>query len=404
METLIELYVNEQFDNLAAALTFHPKRVVFLSSGFMPERCAREGITRFIKANCCEGENAEVRFIDIGNRSLGSLLKRIGEVVRTYDDCVIDMTGGPTGALIAAQRYCSRHKARALFYDSRRERYVNIYGMSKELEGLKLPELTVSGLIGMGGGLVTGNGHSVAQYASNRDIADRVLEIYAKNLSHWNAFSEYLQFACKSYYDSRTQLFMAPSTLLNNSILLFANKRLLKLLFEAGALLELATDGESISFRFKNGFIKELLTTVGECLELLIYSTALESGRFGDVEMSVVFDWDGIFHGNFNDTTNELDVVMTRKLSSVFVSCKSARPDTRDLYEIDYLAHRFGGRDAEVVLATATNLSTEAWSIYMRARDMGVIVIERRDIEKGREHILKMLLEPSWLDDKPEKQ
>ena len=402
METLIELYVNEQFDNLAAVLNFKPRRVVFLSGGFMPDKVTREGMTRFIKAH--SEDDAQVRFIDIGSRSLGSLFKKIGDVVREYPDPVIDMTGGPTGALIAAHRYCSRNKVRSFFYDSRRGRYVNIYGMAEEISVHKPAALTVEGVIAMGGGLVTGTGHSSAPYDSESEAADRVLDIYCRNLPYWNALSEYLQYACRSYYDSRTQLFMAPSTLLNNSVLLYANKRILRELEDAGAIEEFASDGESITFRFKNAFIKELLTTVGMCLELLIYSASKESGEFDDVKMSVVFDWDGVFHSNFNDTVNELDVVMTRGLSSSFISCKSARPDTRDLYEIDYLASRFGGRAASVVMATAVDLSRDAWAIYMRARDMGVTVIERRDIEKGREHIVSMLLDPEWLDEKPKDQ
>ena len=82
---------------------------------------------------------------------------------------------------------------------------------------------------------------------------------------------------------------------------------------------------------------------------------------------------------------------------------KKARPDTRDLYEISYLAGRFGGKNANVILATAVDLSGDAWAIYMRARDMGVVVIERSDIEKGGEHVAQMLRYPKWLDERPDR-
>lgn len=401
METLIELYVNEPFDDLAAFAAFRPERVVFLSAGFMPDCATRDGFTGFIGALNGKERETEVRFTDVGNRSIGSLFKKIGEVVRQYPDCVVDMTGGPTGALIAAHRYCTRNKTRAFFYDDRRRKFINIYGMAEEIAANPIPGLDVEQIIRMGGGLVTGSGHSAAPYAENEECANRVLDIYCANIANWNAFSEYLQFACRSFYDPKTGLFMAPSTLLNNSSLLYANKRLLNQLAEAGAVKELMTDGESISFRFANTFIKELLTTVGMCLELLVYVSAKGSGAYDDVRMSVVFDWDGVIHGNFNDTVNEIDAVMTKGMQSVFVSCKTARPDTRDLYEIDYLGHRFGGRFASIALVTACDLSGEAWSIYMRARDMGVIVIERSDIEKGREHIARKLAEPEWLTERP---
>lgn len=404
METLVELYVNEQFDNLAAAATFVPERVIFLCAGFMPDRATRNAVTGFINdLDNRNGKTAEVRFIDIGNRSLGSLFKKIGEIVRAYPDCVIDMTGGPSGSLIAAHRYCIRNNARAFFYDDRRRRFINIRGTADEIAAAPAPSLSVKELIRMGGGLVTGTGHSASPFSENEDCARSVLDIYSRNVAHWNAFSEYLQFACRSFYDPKTRLFTAPSTLLNNSNLLYANKRLLFALEEAGALSELSTEGEAVTFRFRNAFIKELVTTVGMCLELLVYVSALDSGAYDDVQMSVVFDWDGVIHGNFNDTVNEIDAVMTKGLQATFVSCKSARPDTRDLYEISYLGRRFGGRFSSIVLATAADLSGEAWSNYMRARDMGVIVIERSDIEKGPEHIAALLKEPSWLDERPER-
>ncbi|MBQ3849947.1 MAG: hypothetical protein II747_05785, partial [Clostridia bacterium] len=165
METLIELYVNEPFDNLSAALVFKPERVVFLSGGFMPDKVTREGMVRFIKAQC--NQQAEVRFIDVGNRSLGSLFGKIGDVVEEFPDCAIDMTGGPTGMLIAAHRYCIKRKTKAFFYDERRERYINIYGMAEQIERAGHEKLNAQKIISMGGGLVTGNGHSIQQYSDN---------------------------------------------------------------------------------------------------------------------------------------------------------------------------------------------------------------------------------------------
>lgn len=399
METLIELYVNERFDNLAAALTFAPRRVVYLCSGFIPDRETRLGLTRAVKnAN----ESCEVRFTDVGSRSLSSLFRKVGETVGEYPDSVIDMTGGPSGLLIAAHRYCVRNRFKSLFYDDKRGRFINVYGCAAEISKARLPALNIRSLIDMGGGLVTGTGHSIANFKTDEQAARGVIDLYINHLSDWNGFSEYLQFACKSFYDARTGLLMAPMTLLNGHSLLVCSRRLVHGLEQAGALTEVASDGENITFRFRSAFIKELLTTVGMCLELTVYTAAMDHGDYDDVAMSVVFDWDGVIHGSFNDTTNEIDVVASKGLSSVFVSCKSARPDTRDLYEISYLAKRFGGRKAAVVLATAYDLSKEAWAIYLRARDMGITVIEKSDIEKGTEHIADMLSEPRWLVERPD--
>ena len=407
MKTLIELYVNEQFDDLLAAMVFNPRRTVFLTTGIMPDRSARESVESFIKAQnekrFGEKSVAEVEFINIGNRSAEKLFEKLDEIVRKYPDPVLEMTGGSASALIAAQRYCDEKGIRAFYFDSQKGRFRNIRGMEAELAGIEFPKIDVKTLVSMGGGLVMGNKHSTARLCENIDCVRKLLAIYSDNLTEWNSFSEYLQFACKHYYDGATQLFFAPTTLISNSNIFLANRKLLRMLADAGAISEYVTDTENVSFRFANGYIREILTTVGMCLELFVYLAALDSGYFDSAAMSVELDWDGVPHGSFNDTTNEIDVILTRGVASRFVSCKTARPDTRDLYEIGWLADKFGGRNARAVLATAIELSEESWANYMRARDMGMIVIERSDIIKGAAHVAELLKEPRWLEEKPKK-
>lgn len=400
METLVELYVNEQFDDLVASFVFRPKRTVFLTTGFKPDRATREGIARFLRSLT---KDAEVEFIDIGNKSIDTLFLRINAIFAKYPDCALEMTGGYPTALIAAQKYCMRRKAKSFWYDSQRKAFRSIYGMKEEIENAVFPKLDVQNVIAMGGGLVTGTGHSVVPLDENIECVRNILKVYSENINCWNGFSEYLQFGCRSYYDAKSRFFCAPTALLNKGIILSARMSIINGLSEAGALEQLKTDGENVSFYIKNSFIREILTTVGMCLELFVYVSALDSGCYDSVEMSVVFDWDGVINKNFIDTTNEIDVVMTKGFSSTFVSCKTAKPDTRDLYEIDYLAKRFGGTNARVVLATASDLSQDAWSNYMRARDMGIVVIEKDDIRKGSEYIVNRLLSPEWLDEKPVK-
>ena len=399
METLVELYVNEQFDDLAAALTFRPRRTVFLTTGQVPDRTAREGILRFLRGIDPE---AQAEFINVGDRSIETLFRKIDEVFKKYPDCAVEMTGGSASVLIAAERYCGKRRVKSFYFDSRKGKFRNIYGMASEIARTRIPALDVGQLISMGGGVKTGCGHTTAPLSENAELIRGILDIYSRHLLDWNAFSEYLQFACRSYCDTRNQYFCAPSALLNRKNLLFANRRILNELVGIGALREYLTDGENISFYFENSYVREVLTTVGMCLELYIYTAAKDSGLFDSVEMSVVFDWDGVIKGDMNDTVNELDVVMTKGLSSVFVSCKTARPDTRDLYEITYLAGKFGGRNARAALATAYDLSGASWANYLRARDMGLTVIEMADIMQGRERVVDLLLSPEWLSERPE--
>lgn len=398
MDTLVELYVNEQFDDLAAALTFRPRRTVFLTTGAVPSKEAREGILRFLRS---VDPGARAEFVNVGSKSTETLMKKLGNVLKKYPGAAVELTGGSPALLLAAERFCAEHNAKAFYLDPHKGRFRSICGMEGEISRTKLPKLTVPKLILMGGGVKLGSGHSSEALSKDPEVVRGILEVYRRNIDRWNGFSEYLQFACRNYCDLRNLFFCAPSALLNKSILLFANKSILSGLSECGAIRELTSDGENYSFYFKNGFVRDILTTVGMCLELYIYLAALDSGRFDSAEMSVVFDWDGVIKGGADDTTNELDVVLTRGFSSFFISCKTARPDTRDLYEISFLASRFGGRNAEAVLATAFDLSANSWANYLRARDMGVTVIERADIVNGPEHVAELLLKPKWLKERP---
>lgn len=400
MKTLVELYVNEQFDDLAAFLAFRPETVLFLTPGPVPPRPAREGITRFIGS---VDPSVKVGFIEAGNRSPEAILKRLEGIFLEYPDCAVDFSGGSTTLLLAASRFLAGKKAKAFYFDSLKNGFRSVRGMAREIEKAGVPKIDPDTLIRMGGGVVTGTTHTTAPYLENAEVVRAILDIYEENCARWNGFAEYLQFTVRSCYDARTQRFLAPSAVSNRGNLYLANRSILKKLNDCGAISDLETEGETVGFLFRNSYIKEILTTVGMCLELYIYVSALESGLFDSVAMSVVFDWDGVINGRMNDTTNELDVLMTKGVSSLFVSCKSARPDTRDLYEISYLARRFGGRNARAVLATAADLSSDSWPNYMRARDMGVTVIERSDIRMGMDRVKKLLIDPEWYPERPVK-
>lgn len=400
MKTLIEFYVNEQYDNLLAAYVFRPERVVFVCTDSSPDKLTRQSILAFLNGL---GSKTSAEFVYFGNKTVDELFERVGEVCSKYEDCAVEMSGGSPAVLIAAHSYCTKYKINAFYFDYSRNRFVSIRGMRRTIDNTPMPVIDVKTLLKIGGACVTGTCHSTKQLRDNVECIRKVLLVYSRNFSDWNVNSEYLQYCCKHFYDASTQIFSAKTAVRTNNTVFLINKRIMKELEEAGAVTELSFDDESVFFRFRSGFIKDVLSTVGMCLELMIYISALDSGSFADTSMSVVFDWDGIIHANKQDTVNEIDVVMIRGLSPIFVSCKSAKPDTRDLYEIWYLAHRFGGRRAKAVIVTAVSLSSDAWATYTRARDMGVIVIEKADILQYSEKdwIHDRLLCPKWLDSKP---
>ncbi len=108
------------------------------------------------------------------------------------------------------------------------------------------------------------------------------------------------------------------------------------------------------SFTISSREVLVCLQKSGTILEYLIYYSALLDGGFDDVEMGWKFA-----HGASADSAeNEIDCICTKGSVSLFISAKmqSAKRLSESatlnpiLYEIAYLAQRFGGTNAKAVL------------------------------------------------------
>ena len=132
---------------------------------------------------------------------------------------------------------------------------------------------------------------------------------------------------------------------------------------------------ESVSFRFRDAQIRIWLRDVGSVLELYIYKACLDTGLFQDVITSAVVDWDG--SGRQNAVTNELDVMCTRGITPVFISCKTCDVKTEALNELAILRDRFGGKIAKAAIVTAEKGGA---AMRNRASELGIDVFDLDDL------------------------
>ena len=92
-------------------------------------------------------------------------------------------------------------------------------------------------------------------------------------------------------------------------------------------------------------------------------------------------DWDGEFHESEDekkDTENEIDVVLMRGLTPLFISCKNGSVNENELYKLDAVTNRLGGKYAKKALV-ATYLGKKQNSIEyfrQRAKDMNITLID----------------------------
>ncbi|MGM9683586.1 MAG: Card1-like endonuclease domain-containing protein, partial [Eubacteriales bacterium] len=162
-------------------------------------------------------------------------------------------------------------------------------------------------------------------------------------------------------------------------------RRIMDGLYNAGLLKEYSINDDVFSITYKNEQVKYCLTVAGQVLEMKVFLAALESHEkdgsftYNDVMNGVFIDWDGNLHLDQEDydTENEIDVLMMHGMIPVFVSCKNGYIDKDELYKLNAVATRFGGKYAKKVLV-ATALDNSDFSNYLRQRaeDMGIRLVE----------------------------
>ena len=141
--------------------------------------------------------------------------------------------------------------------------------------------------------------------------------------------------------------------------------------------LEIIPDSR-VSFRFRDAQVRTWLRDVGSVLELYVYKACLDSGLFNDVRTSAVVDWNDNEPGQA--VTNELDVMCTRGITPVFISCKTCMIRTEALNELAVLRDRFGGVMARAAIVTAEPAGAAARN---RAAELNIRIIDLNDLERG---------------------
>ncbi len=137
----------------------------------------------------------------------------------------------------------------------------------------------------------------------------------------------------------------------------------------------------TISFTYNNSAIRDCLTTAGNILEAYVWYEAAKSGFFDSVKTNYAFTWANAH------VTNELDVVLTKGLSTLVCSCKTAKMMKEHLYEVAELARRFSVNTKPVIIYSSDKsvengrISGNTDVLKERAKEMGVYLIDKDVLE-----------------------
>lgn len=384
-ETIIEIYDDEQIYNVLAITEWKPRNVVYIGTRKLKNKRIKNNIISCLRSL---GLDTKCFFYSTDMLRIDSIMNELRQILETFGDCVIDLTGGSEVALVAVGMIARDMAAEGrtiplIRYDRYACCYRDIY-CCPAAEGVKSePHFTVPATLALAGGVMKEHGHLTLDKLDEATADDifRVWTIYKKHHRTWPKAVAYLQQISKNLESDELHV-EAPGVVFGGEKISGADKAVMADLAEAG-IIENYQPGGNVSFDYKNRLMRSCLCDTGICLELYVFAVAHRSGIYDDVQISVVIDWDGNLEAKIN-TINEIDVMLTRGMVPVFISCKSGSPNVTTLNEIKTLASKFGGMMARPVLVTMADIRKRDRYLWQRGQDMGVDIIDREDLINDR--------------------
>ena len=409
--TYIEFFDKDDCENICSSLQSPPDRVILVGDR---KKQMEQRAQRYRALLLEKGADVAFECIAVNKNDMREIVKRLSDVVETYDDCVFDLTGGDELYLVATGIVFERHADMNI--QMHRVNLRNGVVTDCDCDGNKMEQsgnlLTVEEYIRLYGGTVvyddTLPGATFRWEMDpgfRRDI-NSMWEICREDTRLWNAqigVLAALQEMCGG--DSLTA--GAPSDeidryLKQRGAKMIAVRSVLGALEKKGFLRTEQRDG-LFRVTYKNAQVKRCLTKAGQVLEMKVFLSALEAteknggSSYCDVMNGVYIDWDGTVHAEQDicDTKNEIDVMMMHGMIPVFVSCKNGMTDVNELYKLDAVAARFGGAYAKKVLvATSLDDSMTSGYIRMRATDMNIRLVE--NVQELNDSEWKKTLRSFW--------
>lgn len=380
METLIELYDNRPLENVLATEVFRPARTVFVCSEDLEDsKAQRRKIRRYLDHR---GIGTEILFRQTRLYNAGEVFALLRSVTDSYPDCAIDITGGTDDALFAAGRLSADRPELPVFtYSRRKNRFFSIRNADFASD-LECPvSYTVEDIILMAGGSLQMGRVDNSILAGYMDRIEPFYELYSRNRRDWVRAVEYIQQISAVRPDEPVPLSVRGDYYQKGERggRLAAPEQVLREYERIGFLSGLRIEADkSVEFRFADLQIRAWMRDVGSVLELYTYKVCVESGSFNDVVTSAVVDWEG--ERGRTGVTNEIDVVATRGVIPVFISCKTCDVKTEAINELSILRDRFGGEMARAYLVTTGACSYMA---KRRAAELKIGILDRQDIASG---------------------
>lgn len=373
IHTIVEIFDSFHLrNNITAPLLFDADRIILLYQ--RSQWSELEGVCAILRY-----KNPLVRIeeIQVNVKECRSVLNELYSRLKSEGNSVLtEINGGHTVVANYARECCKKHGYPCILLDCEGGHIVAVEH-AQELEGsVEVAPLSFSEILMLQGRIYHRNMHMLAE----ERYFPQILEMSEYGFAHQSDFKYFYDFV----HGRSNGVLSEPGTeitLPKVSKLSDRTVRIFELLQEKGFIRGLHIAKTEIRFHCVAPFVKEMLAVKGSWLELYIYILAKQSGLFTEVYQSVMIGWDLERKPKFN-VENEIDVVLMKDGSPIFISCKMTCPKPDDLNEIYALANSFGGYGAVPALVTSYNVRKRNRTLWNRAKEMGVLLIDYEDLNK----------------------
>lgn len=397
--TAVEFFDRSPIENVVSSLTTTPDKIIFIGDKKQMDR-TRKVYERFF---AYRGLTTQLDFKPIKKNDLEDIIDVLTEIVKTEPECVFDLTGGED-LLLMAMGIVSRK-----FPHVQMQRFNLNNGVVTDCDGdgkvlyEGTPTLTVEELIMLHGGALRyadeGKQNCTYRWDVTEEFAEDVRQLWElcrQDSLSWNKQMNAI-YAIEALREDEDSLEVDISlahvqTQMNLKGVAYESPGpLLRRLSELKLILDYDFKNGNIYYRYKNNQIRRVLEKAGTILEVKVLVEAKmakhKNGEpyYTDAVSGAFIDWNGEYGSGDSDdknTENEIDMILMKGLTPVFISCKNGKVEYDELYKMYSVVSHFGGPHAKKVLIATYVHKNEASreSRCLRASEMGIHLIA--DVDK----------------------
>ena len=375
----IDFYSQDIISLLTPIYSLKPEKLYFLID--QTEAAAPE-IAPVKETILAWGFVRQLYFLPVDRHDIHSILDCLRQIIAASPGQVyIDLSGGWELFSAAGYHICQQTGAIPVYMDLDRE---IIYHIDSGAVLAKVRHIRAADFISAIGAKRLEDSHYPPAKADYPAILAMAEAIFA-HLPEWHALHAYisdrLKFTKSKHSDivpgQEKRVSIAIPPFIRHHGVSYPTGFLVRQFVRRGFL----TVKENRRYRFATAEAMQYLRTFGIWLELYVYIKA--QTFFDEAALGVVIDWEK--DDDLDTKDNEIDVLVMHRSAPVFISCKMREIKADDVYEVGYLAARFGGSQAKSIIATTTPIRAESdnpTGIFKRLQKMKIGLIETGDFAR----------------------